>query len=202
MLSIGVVQVDGDVGVGLAAAARRHPAISLRSVPPDEDPPSGVDAFIVEAPAAKRTEVVQRFNGLGPILTESPITADVERVVSVNPLRYALHTRRLVEEIRRSEELLETIFIAYRFHRTAAQLVHALDYMQVLQPGEVQHVAALQRDNPMLILANLRYSSGTLASLELGNHLPAEFPAADELVVECFSRSARITAHQATSPSI
>jgi hypothetical protein len=37
------------------------------------------------------------------------------------------------------------------------------------------------------MLATLRYASGTLASLEIGAHLPDNFPGAAELVVECFS---------------
>jgi hypothetical protein len=179
--------VDGGVGIGLGAAARRHPGISVQSLSGDQEPPKDVDAFIVDAPVAKRTEVVERFSSVAPILTESPIAADVDRVVSVNPLRYALHTRRLIEEVRHNEALLETIFIAYRFRRASAPLVHVLDFVQALQPGDIAHVAALQRDNPSLVLANLRYSSGTLVSLELGNHLPAEFPSDEELVVECFS---------------
>ena len=65
--------------------------------------------------------------------------------------------------------------------------MHALDFVQALQPGEIEHVGSLQRDNPSLMLASLRYRSGTLVSLELGSHLPAEFPSDEELVVECFS---------------
>jgi hypothetical protein len=187
MLNVGVIQVEGHIGIGLAAAARRHPAMSVQALPVDRDPPEGVDAFIVEAPVSSRTDIVKRFSSVAPILTESPITSEVDQVVSVNPLRYALHTRRLIEELRHNGTLLETIFIAYRFRRANAQLVHALDFVRALQPGEIEHVASLQRDNPSLILASIRYSSGTLVSLELGNHLPPEFPSAEELVVECFS---------------
>jgi hypothetical protein len=105
----------------------------------------------------------------------------------VNPLRYALHTRRLIEEVRHNQEQLETIFIAYRFRRASAQLVHALDFLLALQPGEIQHIASLQREKPSLMVASLRYSSGMLVSLEVGNHVPDDFPSAEELVVECFS---------------
>jgi hypothetical protein len=188
MLSIGLIQVDGDVNVGLCAGARRHPGISVQPLALDREPPENVDAFIVEAPVTNRTDIVNRFSSVTPILTESPVTSDIEQIVSVNPLRYALHTRRLLEEVRHHEKLLETIFIAYRFRRASAQLVHALDFVQALQPGEIEHVASLQRDNPSLMLASLRYSSGTLVSLEVGSHLPSEFPSAEELVVECFSK--------------
>jgi hypothetical protein len=187
MLRIGLLQVDGDVSIGLAAAARRHPGMTVEPLVMDRDPPKNLDGLIVEAPVANRTDIVNRFSSLAPILTESPISVDVDPIVSVNPLRYALHTRRLIEEVRHNEKLLETIFIAHRSRRAFAQLVHVLDLVQALQPGEIEHVAALQRDNPSLMLASLRYASGTLVSLELGNHLPAEFPSAEELVVECFS---------------
>src|ERR1051326_1976746 len=187
MLTIGLIQAEGDINNGLAAAARRHPAMSVQPLPVDRDPPEGLDAFVVEAPMASRTDTVKRFGCVAPVLTESPITREVEPVVSANPLRYALHTRRLIEEVRLNETLLETIFIAYRFRHGAAPLVHALDFVQALQPGDVEHVAALERDNPSVLLANLRYSSGTLVSLELGNHLPSDFPSNEELVVECFS---------------
>jgi predicted dehydrogenase len=187
MLSIGLVQLDGDATIGLAAAARRHPGISVQSVAADGDLPQDVDAVIVEAPVASRTQIVKRFSSVASVLTESPINTDNEQVVSVNPLRYALHTRRLIEEVRHNENLLETIFVGYRFRRASAQLAHALDLVQALQPGEIEHVASLERDNPSLMLASLRYSSGTLVSLELGNHLPAGFPSDEELVVECFS---------------
>jgi hypothetical protein len=187
MLNIGVLHTDGDVDVDLAVAARRHPGISVQSLSLDQDPPKNVDGFIVNAPVTNRTDLVKRFSGVAPVLTESPIASDVDRVISVNPLRYALHTRRLLEEVRRNETLLETIFIAYRFRRASAPLVHVLDFVQALQPGEIEHVVSLQRDNPSVVLANLRYSSGTLVSLELGNHLPAEYSSGEELVIECFS---------------
>jgi hypothetical protein len=187
MLSIGLIEVDGDADTGLAAAARRHPAISIQLLAPDRDPPQQIDGFIVEAPVTDRTDIVRRLGSVAPILTESPITSDIDQVISANPLRFALHTRRLLDEVRRNEELLETVFVAYRFHRANAQLVHVLDFVQALQPGEIEHVAALRRDNPSLMLASLRYRNGTLVSLELGNHLPTEFPSAEELVVECFS---------------
>jgi hypothetical protein len=187
MLNICLVQVDGDTNLGLGAAARRQPGMSVQSLRLDRDPPDGIDACIVEAPATNRTDLVQRFSRVAPVLTESPITSDIEQVVSVNPLRYAVHTRRLVEEVRQHEKLLELIFIAHRFRRAGSQLVHVLDLVSALQPGDIAHVAALHHDDPSLTLASLRYSSGTLVSVEVGSHLPAEFPSAEELVVECFS---------------
>jgi hypothetical protein len=187
MLNVGLIQVDGDVAVGLSAAARRHPGISVQTLAPDADPPKDIHALIVDAPVTNRTEITKRFSSVAHILTESPITSDVDHVVSANPLRYALHTRRLIEEVRDNENVLETIFIAHRLRRATAQLANILDFVKALQPGEIEHVQSLQRDNPSLTLATLRYGSGTLVSLELGNHLPAEFPSAEELVVECFS---------------
>jgi hypothetical protein len=105
-------------------------------------------------------------------------------------LRYGLHTRQLIDEVAREEGPLETVFGAWRFRpgsHLEAALPRLVDLLAALCPDPVERVSALERREPLVRLVTLRYASGTLASLEIGAHLPDSFPSASELVVECFS---------------
>jgi hypothetical protein len=133
------------------------------------------------------------------MLIESPVATDAEQIrlvsdtdllVSANPLRYGLHTRQLVAEVGREEGPLETVFGAWRFRHGSpldAALPRLVDLLAALCADPVERVSALERRDHGALLATLRYASGTIASLEVGAHLPDSFPDASELVVECFS---------------
>lgn len=202
-LSVGLVTADGGGSIGLADAARRHPGLSIRSLDADEPASDAVAALIVDAPIARRGDILARAarSWQVPILVESPVASDLERadslrtqgtqVVSANPLRYALHTRALVDALARDADPLETFFAAWRF-RANAMPEHALpqlaDFIAALRPhGEVERITALERQDPGVLLVTLRYAIGTLGTLELGTHLPSTFPSASELFIECFS---------------
>ena len=82
-----------------------------------DDPPSdSVAALVVDVPLAKRAAVLERLLARCPrlpILIEAPVVVDPslagamadlardDSVVVANPLRYALHTRRLLEDVTR-----------------------------------------------------------------------------------------------------
>jgi hypothetical protein len=119
--------------------------------------------------------------------------ADDEAIVAANPLRYALHTRRLPEELARGNDPLQTFFAAWRFraHSSAAHaLPQLLDYVGALCTEQPARLSAMQRHLlPRSLMVTLRYASDVLGSIEVGNHLPETFPSESELVVECFCQA-------------
>jgi hypothetical protein len=140
----------------------------------------------------------------GPVVVDPvvPVDAALEKsVVVANPLRYALHTRRLLEAVTR--ERVQTFFAAWRFRPESARdhaLPQLLDYLSALCPETPRRISAMQhRDQPIMIVS-LRYPSDVLGSIEVGGHLPRSFPTASELVVECFCETSAYTCepgHQA-----
>jgi predicted dehydrogenase len=185
----------GVVGDGPLVRAARSAGLELGAVR------DGVAGVIVDVPLAQRAQTVLDVSAGGvPLLVEAPVAAaaadarrlnDVRDVVSVNELRYALHTRRLVEELQKGQDALETLFVAWRARVgsvTESMLPVLLDYVRELSPARVERVSAMQRSDPFVMTVTLRYAGGVLGSLEIGAHLPATFPSVTELVIECFSR--------------
>jgi hypothetical protein len=218
LVLVGVFTVDGGGGqLSLARAAAHHPRMTVRSVSPGHSHASDVVALIVDAPVEVRAAAVAQLATAWPlpILVESPVAVDAEgarslanladdaRIVSVNPLFYGLHTRRLLEEVGGAAEPLETIFAAWRIRprpaspaavapdgshaEVTAALACLVEFVRALAPAEIERISALARRDPLVVLATLRDSSGTLINLEVGSHLPASFPSSSELIVECFS---------------
>jgi predicted dehydrogenase len=134
------------------------------------------------------------------VLVEAPIAptaqaareiGELDAVVAANPLRYGLHSRRLLEELHPVEDPLETFFAAWRVRAgsgTHTLLPLLLDYVREICPERVERVSAMGRVDLSVMTVTLRYASGVLGSLEVGEHLPREFPSEMELVVECFCR--------------
>src|SRR5579859_861225 len=138
-LVIGVIEADQPTEPGLVQAARRQPGLTLQTLAVDDSPSGAVAALIVDVPVQRRAEVLQRLipRWRVPILAESPVGLNLESaravalvcrdedaVVSANPLRYALHTRRLLEEVARAGDPLHTFFAAWRF-RAQSNAEHA-----------------------------------------------------------------------------
>lgn len=204
-LSIAVLTVDGGGSAHLAAAAMRHPGIAVRRLRAGELRLDGVAGVVIDAPPSRRAELVTALlpDCRVPVLVEAPaattaraaraLAGAVERhlVLSLNPLRHALPTRRLTERMRETPDPLETFFAAWRFRPGAMwrdALPQLLDYVGTLVPGRPLRVSASSRRNPEVLLALLRYDSGVVGSLEVGGHLPADARADPELFIECFCR--------------
>ena len=201
-LAIGVIVGEPPGDPGLASAAARQPGWSVRAMAVDDCPSDRLAALVVDVPLAGRAAVLERLLALCPrlpMLIEAPVVvhpslggvledlAREDRVVVANPLRYALHTRRLLEEVTR--ERVQTFFAAWRFRSELSRdhaLPQLLDYLCALCPEMPGRISAMQhRDQPILIVT-LRYPSDVLGSIEVGGHLPRSFPTASDLVVECF----------------
>jgi hypothetical protein len=106
--TLGVIELNGGGGLGLARAVERHPNLMVRPVRLGGARTDSMDALVVDAPLGLCSEVVARLVGEWPVpeLIESPVAADAEQtrliskpdlLVSANPLRYALKTRELIE---------------------------------------------------------------------------------------------------------
>jgi hypothetical protein len=187
-VAIGLVS-RGD-GV-LGRAAQGMPRLEVH---PIEDAPDRIDGLIVDAPPRQRAQVLAQLRQTWrvPILIEAPVAfgePDADVVVA-NPLRYGLHTRRLLEAVRAGADEAETFFAAWRFKvgavpETALPLL--VDFVRALCPDEIARVTVLERNDPWLLLATLRFASGALGNLEIGGHLPLGYPAPSEFVAEWFS---------------
>jgi hypothetical protein len=199
-LVIGVIEGDVPTALGLARAAARHPDLAVRALaldPPFSDSES-LAGVIVDVPLGQRAELLARAAARWsvPMLIEAPAASDLARddIVVANPLRYALHTRRLLEELAQASDPPETFFAAWRF-RAPTTADHALpqllDLLQAFSPDPDQlgRVSAMQRSDPSVLTVTLRYASDLLGSIEVGSHLPESFPSESELVVECFGHT-------------
>src|SRR5579859_338982 len=137
-LAIGVIVGRPPSDSGLASAAARQPGWSVRAMVEDDSPSDEVAAVVVDVPLTERAAVLERVLARRPrvpILIEAPVVVDSavgnlleelsrdDRVVVANPLRYALHTRRLLEEVTRDG--VQTFFGAWRF-RPEVSREHAL----------------------------------------------------------------------------
>ena len=207
----GVITGEVPTELGLAAAAARQPGVSARTLGAEEPASDAVAGLIVDVPLHERAELLERLASRWriPILIESPVAADLEHarvlddlasdtvIVASNPLRYALHTRRLLEDLaQRADDPLATFFAAWRFraHSTAEHaLPQLLDYLSAVCPDELCRISAMQNQEHAVLTVTFRYASDVLGSIELGCHLPANFPSASELVVECFYHSSAYT---------
>jgi pimeloyl-ACP methyl ester carboxylesterase len=203
-LVIGVIEGEVATGLGLARAAARSPGLSVRVLTVDEPYSDAVAGLIVDASLGQRAQLLARVAGRWPvpILIESPVAGDVEHacsvqhlaedeaIVAANPLHYALHTRRLLEELAGANDPLQTFLAAWRF-RAPSTAEHALpqllDYVGALCMDQPGRLSAMQRRlGPAIVTVTLRYASDVLGSIEVGGHLPESFPSESELVVECF----------------
>ncbi len=211
-LVIGLIEGEAPTELGLAQAAARHPGLSVQSVAVDELASDTLAGVIIDAPVGQRAALVARTAARWsvPILIEAPVAGDLEHarlvedlavnndILVANPLRYALHSRRLLEELAQAHDALETFFAAWRF-RAQATAEHALpqllDFLQALGPGPDQlcRVSAMQHLEPSVLTVTLRYASDVLGSIEVGSHLPDSFPTGSELVVECFCHARAYT---------
>jgi hypothetical protein len=201
--TLGVIAADRNSDRPLVRAAAQQRTLPTRAIEPDEPAVAQVAGLVVDVPIGERAELIARLTHTWrvPLLIESPIAADLEQtrpvasladddaVVAANPLRYGLHTRRLIEALQAGDDPLQTCFVAWRFRSRAAPpsaLPQLLDLLGALAPGEVRRISALARRDPAVLIATLRYASGVIGSLEVGDHLAADsFPAPSELIVEC-----------------
>lgn len=205
MTEVGIISADPSSDLGLSLAATRYTGWQTRMLDLDQSPDDTIDGLVVDAPPESRFEALTRLvrTWRVPILMESPAAESVpalrgladtalNRIVSVNPLRYGLHTRRLVEELEASADPIETYFAALRFRQSQLP-VHALprllDYLKDVCSDDVERVASMAHADPPIRIVSLRYASGVLGSLEVGAHLPPSYHGASELIVECFCRS-------------
>ncbi|MBV9171894.1 MAG: hypothetical protein JOZ81_17615 [Chloroflexi bacterium] len=186
----------GVVGDGLLARAARSAGLDL------EAPRDGMTGVIVDAPLDQRARVLAevRHSWQVPALVEAPLAATAREarerlnardLVPVNALRYGLHTRRLVEELRGADDVLETLFAAWRFRGGALideKLPLLLDYVRELCPQRIERISAMERVDPFVMTVTLRHAGGVIGSLEVGAHLAGSFPSPSELVIECFCR--------------
>jgi hypothetical protein len=205
MTEIGIIGDNTAPEPRLALTATRHAGWQTRLLDLDQSPDANIAGLVVDLPLESRFEALSRLarDWQVPILVEAPAAhsaqalreladASGDRIVSVNPLRYGLHTRRLVEELQRSGDPLETFFTTLRFRRTelpAHALPRLLDYLVDVCPGGIERIASMTYADPPIQIVSLRSASGVLGSLEIGAHLPPSFPAESELVVECFCKS-------------
>jgi hypothetical protein len=206
-LVIGLIEGEGPTELGLARAAARFPGLSARVLTVDEPYSDDIAGLVVDASLAERAPLLARVAERWPvpILIESPVAADLEHahsvqhladreaIVAANPLRYALHTRRLLEELTVANDPLQTFFAAWRF-RAQSTMAHALpqllDYVGTLCMDQPGRLSAMQHHlRPAILTVTLRYASDVLGSIEVGDHLPEDFPSESELVVECFCHS-------------
>jgi len=184
----------GLVSRGDAVLGRAAQGIPRLAVHPIQDAPDRLDGLIVDAPPGQRAQVLAELRQTWrvPILVEAPVVlgepgADV---VSANALRYGLHTRRFLELVRAGADAAETFFVAWRFKAEAvpeAALPLLVDFVRALCPDEIARITVLERSDPWLLVATLRFASGALGNLEVGGHLPPGFPAPSEFVAEWFS---------------
>jgi len=205
MTEVGIIANAATSEPGLSLAAMRHAGWRTRMLDLDQPTDANLAGLVVDVPLELRFAVLSRLARAWqvPILVEAPAADSVQalreladasddRIVSVNPLRYGLHTRRLVEELQRSGDPLETFFTTLRFRQTnvpAGALPRLLDYLVDVCPGEIDRIASMTYADPPIQIVSLRYASGVLGSLEIGAHLPPSFPGESELVVECFCKS-------------
>jgi len=205
LLLVGIVGGDAPTELNLARAATSAAGLSTRSVAPDTAPDPTLSALVVDVDLDDRADILRRLAATWqvPILVEAPAAdtpqqlrylaeATGDRIVSANPLRYGLHTRRLIEEYRSAEDPLETVSATLRFRRPSLPgyaLSRLLDYLNDLYPEDIERIAAMAYQDPLVQVVSLRYASGALGSLEVGAHLPANFPNESELIVECLCRS-------------
>jgi predicted dehydrogenase len=202
---VGILVVDGGGSVRLGAAAMQHPGIDARQLKPGDRDLDGLAGVVIDAPAQRRGDLVSALlRGCRvPVLVEAPAAhtakaagalaemAGTDRVVTLNPLRHALPTRRLRDRMLEKQDPLETFFAAWRFSSGPtwrAALPQLLDYVATLSRGRPLRVSVSMRRNPEVLLAILRYESGVVGSLEIGGHLPASVSTGPELLVECFCR--------------
>jgi hypothetical protein len=211
---VGVLVGGAPGAVGLRGAAERLPGVVVRALQADAPSTPDVDGLIVDADLGERPALLRALVSRWsvPVLVESPVAADVQvverlvganrqpvessispgrRVVAANPLRYGLHTRRLLEELTQADDPLQTFFAAWRFKphsSTAEALPRLLDFLRGVCAAEPTSIAAMRSRDASLLVMTLRYPSDVLGSLEVGSHLPATFPSPSELIVECFTR--------------
>jgi hypothetical protein len=201
-LVIGIIRGDTSGTLRLADAASREPGVIVGDAPLDD----AIDGLLVDASLDERPTLLQRIGMQArvPILTESPIAEDAHRadvvassltdqtaLVAANPLRFAIHTRRLLEELDQVDDALQTYFAAWRFRpdsSTAHALPQLLDFLGALCPGDVVRVSAMRSSGRALLTVTLRYASDVLGTIEIGSHLPGAFPGSSELVLECLCR--------------
>jgi hypothetical protein len=206
-LVIGLIEGEGPTDLALARAAARSPGLVVRVLTLDEPYSDDVAGLIVDASLQQRVELLARVAERWPvpILIESPVAADLEHahgvqhlaeneaIVAANPLRYALHTRRLLEELAGTNDPLQTFFAAWRFRAQSAAthaLPQLLDYVGALCMDRPGRLSAMRHELlPAILMVTLRYASDVLGSIEVGDHLPEDFPSDSELVVECFCRA-------------
>jgi predicted dehydrogenase len=206
MLEIGIVGTDSATELGLGRAATRHSGLLARTLTVEDVADArALDGLVVDVPLESRGKTLRGLvqSCRVPILAEAPAADNLEdlraladmdavRIVSANPLRYALHTRRLLEEMRVADDPVETFFAAQRCRGQwipSHALSRLLDYLVAICPSEITRVAAMAYQDPPILVVSLRYASGAIGSLEIGAHLPASFPNESELIVECFCRS-------------
>jgi hypothetical protein len=203
---LGVVASERAADQPLARAAAGHRTLRVRHITRDTPVSSDVAGLVVAAPLDERPTLLAHLARTWPVplLVEAPVAAtteqaqplinladfDFDRIVAANPLRYGLHTARLVQQVGQRDDAdpLHTIFAAWRFRSPAVPdhaLPQLLDLLAALGPGAPSRISALERSEPAVLVATVRYASGVLGSLEVGCHLPDGFPSSSELIVEC-----------------
>ena len=201
---VGLIKDGQATDLALADAAARSVGLPTRCVSISDPVTDDLAGLVVDVSPEIRAEMLQRLADVwaGPILVEAPVAATQEelrglaavgdRLVSVNPLLYGLHTHRLIEELRAAGDQLETFTIGWRFrgpNLPRDALPRIIDYLAEVYPVPVERVAASSRHSPQVQVVSVRYVDGVLGSIEVGAHLAPGFPSASELVVECFGRS-------------
>jgi len=199
---LGLVASERAADQPLARAAAGQRTLPVRQISRDTPVADDVAGLVVAAPLDERAALLAHLARTWrvPLLVEAPVAAaaaqaqplldlaDVDRIVAANPLRYGLHTARLVQQVGHDDDPLHTVFAAWRFRAPAVPehaLPQLLDLLGALGPGALWRISALERSEPAVLVATLRYASGVIGSLEVGSHLPDGFPLAAELVVEC-----------------
>ena len=201
---VGVITSDTPTDLGLSGAARRHVGLVTLPFTLEDAANDDVAGLVVDVPLEQRAETLKRLAKTWrvPMLVEAPAANSLlvlrpiaeaagDRIVSANPVRYGLHTQRLLEQLRASGDALETFSAAWRFCGESLPgyaLPQLVDYLAEVSPAGIERVSVLAREDPAIRVISERYASGVLGSVEIGTHLPASFPSASELIVECFCR--------------
>lgn len=203
--TLGIFQEAPLGGSEITKALEQDGRINLVRVAPGSELSNDLSGIVVDVPLHQRFEVLSSIGETCelPILTQMPVGDSSqkclvlnerfgnERILSLNPLAHVTPIQSMIDQVLHGKDSLQTLFATWRFASGSTweqEFLQLLSIVSTLTESLPARSSALFRTNPELLLAILTFENSSLASLEIGEHLPEATSRNTELLIECFTR--------------